>query len=267
MTFPSPNYTQTPNELFDLHMATMTGAELKVVMAAVRKTVGFHKKRETISISQFQQMTGLSRRQVITTIDSVIDKGFIKEVGTGKRGAKRYELAIQSNELTSQESRPETSAKIAPVLVQKMHQSNARTSAKIAPTKESIKETPKKKDAPVFGPFLTDDQKSDVVTMYEHIVGPMPEPMQGMVLLDLAEAYSFDWLEDALKEAVANNAERPIPYAREVLNNWRKKGRSAAPVVPKKPNVNNGSFVNILEPLETGEDLTRGWFREAAHDE
>ena len=128
MTFQSPNYTQTPNDLFDLHMANMSGGELKIVLAAVRKTIGFHKKREAISISQFQEMTGLSRRHVISAIDEAVAHGYIKEVGTGRRGTKKYELSIKEHTATSEI--------IAPVLVQKGNQSDTATSEIIAPTKE-----------------------------------------------------------------------------------------------------------------------------------
>ena len=32
-TFESPNYTQVPNDLFEIHMASMGQAELRVVLA------------------------------------------------------------------------------------------------------------------------------------------------------------------------------------------------------------------------------------------
>ena len=59
MGFRSPNYTQVPNEMFDL-MSTMGHAEFKVIMVAVRQTIGYHRQRDAISYTQFEAMTGLS---------------------------------------------------------------------------------------------------------------------------------------------------------------------------------------------------------------
>lgn len=105
--FSSPNYTQTPNDLFDSLMAEMGDAELRVVLAAVRLTLGFHKRYDAISLTTFQRLTGLSRQGVIDGISLAIANGLIQEVGQGKRGVKLYELVInvdQSTSLTSQGS-------------------------------------------------------------------------------------------------------------------------------------------------------------------
>ncbi len=221
MTFQSPNYTQTPNDLFDLHMASMTGAELKVVMAAVRKTVGFHKKRETISISQFQQLTGLSRQGVLDAIDDAKTHGFLKEVGTGKRGAKRYELSIQSNELTSQESRPE--------LVKKVDQSMHATSQKSRHTKESIKETPKKKEA-----TLSDEEQktSDAVSFFERVTKQLIGSREEAILLkELYNTVELSWLEEALAKAASKKVQYPVAYAEKVIIDWRTNGHPSLRVV------------------------------------
>lgn len=117
MAFRSPNYTQVPNDLFDTHMAHMGEAELKVVLAAVRKVIGFHKTSDPISITQFMEMTGLSRQGVIDGVDAAVKNGHLCIAGRGKRGVTVYSLAIeeypvytddQSNSLTttSQPSRP-----------------------------------------------------------------------------------------------------------------------------------------------------------------
>jgi len=50
--FRSPNYTQVPDELFDELMSTLSGAELKVLLYIIRRTFGFKKGSDTISLSQ-----------------------------------------------------------------------------------------------------------------------------------------------------------------------------------------------------------------------
>jgi phage replication O-like protein O len=110
--FASPNHTQTPNELFDLYMPLMHEAELKVVMAIVRKTLGYKKDRDPISITQLEKLTGLSRQGVLDGAQAAIDRGLVSVMGSGKRGTKIYGLVYcvdQSTEQTrtSQDSRPE----------------------------------------------------------------------------------------------------------------------------------------------------------------
>lgn len=117
MGFESPNHTQVPNDLFDKLLCQMGDAELRITLTAIRKTLGFHQDSDEISITQFQNATGLSRQGVIDGLADAVARGTMQEVGTGKRGVKRYALVFsvdqskpvdQSNELTStsQDSRP-----------------------------------------------------------------------------------------------------------------------------------------------------------------
>lgn len=66
--FSRPNYTIVPDELFDELLPVLSGAELKVLLYIIRRTFGF--KREADSISLSQMLTG------ITTHDGrVLDRG------------------------------------------------------------------------------------------------------------------------------------------------------------------------------------------------
>lgn len=131
--FSKPNYTQTPNELFDILMAQMTEAELRVVLVAVRKTLGYHRDYDAISLTQFENMSGLSRQAVIDGIEAAKERGLLRELDErGVRGVKFYELVIlgdQSTEATS------TGQPIRPV--------DPPTSQRSRHTKEK---TPKKKE-------------------------------------------------------------------------------------------------------------------------
>jgi phage replication O-like protein O len=140
--FKSPRHTQTPNDLFDSLMAEMNEAELKVVLAAIRQTLGYHRNTDEISLTQFERMTGLSRETVVIGIECAIDRGVLREVGRGKRGVKRWELVIDDDQ-----SENPTSQEIRPVVVGKSDQLPSVTSRKIRHTKEreeiKVKETPK----------------------------------------------------------------------------------------------------------------------------
>ncbi len=97
----SPNYTQIPNVYLDELMADLTGAEFKVLMYITRRTFGFGKKSDNISLNQIangiikkddsilDKGTGLSVRQVKYTIKILIDKEIIIKV---KRASKEKGL-------------------------------------------------------------------------------------------------------------------------------------------------------------------------------
>ena len=91
-----PNYTQTPNEIFDKFLSKLSHAELKVLLYIVRRTFGFHKeyKGDAISLSQIckgiikkdketgeikvlDEGTGLSKKSVLSAIKSLEEKGHI----------------------------------------------------------------------------------------------------------------------------------------------------------------------------------------------
>jgi hypothetical protein len=66
--FDSPKYTQVPDQLFDELLTQLTGAELKVLLYIIRRTFGFKKDADSISLSQL--MYG------ITTKDGrILDSG------------------------------------------------------------------------------------------------------------------------------------------------------------------------------------------------
>src|SRR5437588_4698856 len=50
--FRGPNYTQVPDEVFDELLAEVSGNQLKVLMYIIRRTFGFKRDSDNISISQ-----------------------------------------------------------------------------------------------------------------------------------------------------------------------------------------------------------------------
>jgi len=67
-TVEGPNFTQIPNVFFDYWMAILSPGEFKILMCIARKTFGWHKDNDSISLSQIVKMTGLSRRGVVKVI-------------------------------------------------------------------------------------------------------------------------------------------------------------------------------------------------------
>jgi len=80
-----PCTTQTPNRLLDQHLKNISGAELKVILVIIRRTLGMIDKNNPkqrvkhawIAQKLFVLITGLSGRAVSSAVDSLVIKGFI----------------------------------------------------------------------------------------------------------------------------------------------------------------------------------------------
>jgi DNA-binding transcriptional ArsR family regulator len=87
--FRSPTYTQVPDELFDELMCQLSGAELKVLLYIVRRTFGFKRGSDHISLSQIchgittrsghvlDHGTGLSQSTVLVALKALVGRGVI----------------------------------------------------------------------------------------------------------------------------------------------------------------------------------------------
>jgi hypothetical protein len=111
--FRFPNTTPVPDELFDDLLADLSGAELKVVMYICRRTFGFKKHSDTISLNQMihgiqrkdntwlDKGTGLSRDSVTRALKELEQKGVIltvkKQSQTKGNEVNTYQLNIRAS--------------------------------------------------------------------------------------------------------------------------------------------------------------------------
>ena len=132
------NSFQLPNSVVDELLADLTGAELKCYLLVVRKTKGWNKEIDSISIGQFMEVTGLSNRSVITACDSLVEKGLLVRSG-GERRLNTYSVRSfnisqtgekSSSDKTGEKSSPtgenfsQTGEKSSSDLVKKVHTQN-----------------------------------------------------------------------------------------------------------------------------------------------
>ena len=75
-------WTQTPNFIYDL-MHTMKEAELKVVMAVVRQTIGWQAERVTLRLDDLVGLTGMSKPSVHTGIKAAMERGVLTREPNG----------------------------------------------------------------------------------------------------------------------------------------------------------------------------------------
>ncbi|RYZ86785.1 MAG: MarR family transcriptional regulator, partial [Moraxellaceae bacterium] len=79
------NYNKVLNDVFDVVQPNVTPVAFSVFMAVWRKTVGFNKKSDRISLTQLEKATGTTRPTVIKAMAELVTKELILEV-TNKRG-------------------------------------------------------------------------------------------------------------------------------------------------------------------------------------
>jgi len=89
-------YARIANELLEALAKYSPGhGEMQVFMAIMRKTYGWRKKMDAISIGQLVEMTGLSRRRVIVCLGNLEAKKMVKiyrKQGRGKNEVNRIEI-------------------------------------------------------------------------------------------------------------------------------------------------------------------------------
>jgi hypothetical protein len=112
--FQFPTTTPVPDEVFDVLMPQLSGAELKVLLYICRRTFGFKKDSDSISFSQIAHGiitragrvldggTGLSKRHVINALKVLEKKNIITVTRTvdeaGLNGVNTYSLNIRASE-------------------------------------------------------------------------------------------------------------------------------------------------------------------------
>lgn len=71
-------FIKISNEIYEALMRVrLASSENRILMAIFRKTYGFNKKEDRISLSQFAEMTGISRRNCLRVIQGLKNKNLI----------------------------------------------------------------------------------------------------------------------------------------------------------------------------------------------
>jgi replication protein O len=87
--FSSPNYTQVPDELFDILMPQLSEAELRVLLYIIRRTFGWKKNSDDISLKQLVEGirtkdggfldhgAGIGKTSAVKAVKGLVEKGII----------------------------------------------------------------------------------------------------------------------------------------------------------------------------------------------
>jgi len=95
-------YTRIANEIIEhLLFAGINGSEYRIILCVIRKTYGFGKKDDFISLSQFQKNTLMNRVNVIRTIKSLVAKRLLLKVNSVYKLNKNWEEWVVAKRLPS----------------------------------------------------------------------------------------------------------------------------------------------------------------------
>jgi len=136
-------YTKIANELLEaITSYDFSKRQLKVLLFIIRKTYGFNKKTDQMSISQISKATGLEHSATVKTISELISIGVVsKQHGQYAQVIginKQYDSwGVVSKQHPSVNSTPSVKTTIKGVSKQHF------ASVKITPTKETTKQIPK----------------------------------------------------------------------------------------------------------------------------
>lgn len=197
-----PNFTQTPNVFYDEIMADLGYAELKCLLYIFRRTYGFHKQSDRISLSQFvdgieglDKGTGLAKKNVYPALESLVEKKLVKKDTSGN--TTRYSLYLLEPLKVGTQSTQNRYAKYPEVGTQSTIQKKE---------KESIQ---KKELAEDKLPHKIIDDKDDSSKISEVIkefseINPACKKMYGnttqrQAVSDLIESYTYEKVISVIK--------------------------------------------------------------------
>ena len=96
-----PNSFIIPNSVVDELMADMSGVELKCYLFVVRKTKGWNKECDAISLTQFVKFTGSGKTAVVDALKNLVDLGLLVKK-TGVRNTSVYAINSFGNQTSSE---------------------------------------------------------------------------------------------------------------------------------------------------------------------
>jgi phage replication O-like protein O len=80
-------YTKIANKILEkLAMYRISGEEWLILLTILRKTYGYNKKEDFISISQFYEATGLAKPSICRAINKLLKKNVINKKAKGDMG-------------------------------------------------------------------------------------------------------------------------------------------------------------------------------------
>jgi DnaD/phage-associated family protein len=213
--YQSPNYTQTPNDLFDVLLPEMGYAELKVSLCILRNTLGYHRDGVTLSIRTIARMTGLTTRNVLEGAKAAEERGTLTRAVSSTMTTTWLPVIAKDTVCI-----PRGNRTVSP----------GKGKLPVKESKESNKEN-------------TTTTTANIFKVYEQNIGPLT-PLISEDLTDLAKTYTDEWVRRAMVEAATSNV-RNLKYIKAVLAGYKERG---SPDIGRTPVKETGQRRSYTQP-------------------
>lgn len=95
-------FTRIANEILEhLCLAGINGSEYRILISVIRKTYGFNKKKDYISLTQYQKLTTMNRPQAVKTIKSLVSKRILLKDNSVYKLNKNWEEWVVAKRIPS----------------------------------------------------------------------------------------------------------------------------------------------------------------------
>lgn len=165
-----------PNSIIDELLPELSHSELKCYLCVLRKTKGWNKEEDAISVSQFMKVTGLSNKAVISACESLVEREILErksgDRNTGIYSIKTYKTAT-SEKSSLVKHFPATSEKSSPVTSEKSSHTINNIKNNIQNTN---KKNTKKSDLDLLADFgITGQLADDFIVLRKAKKAPITE--------------------------------------------------------------------------------------------
>jgi len=93
-----PNSAHIPNILLDYWMPRLNSSAFKILMAIARKTYGWNKEKDAISLRQLEEMTSLCKSGIIKNIQDLVNEGIVIKIKSksekGDDASNKYKINL-----------------------------------------------------------------------------------------------------------------------------------------------------------------------------
>jgi len=103
--FQSPNYTQAPNDFFDM-LPEMSEAELRVTLVMIRQTFGFHRDDFKMGLNKLATAAGLSRNGAKSGAEAAESRGTFRRTNPQAQTEAEWELVVSQTVTPSASDHP-----------------------------------------------------------------------------------------------------------------------------------------------------------------
>lgn len=223
------SFTMVPNFILDEWLRVLSGSEFVLLMIIYRKTVGFDKKYDEISYSQFIKYTNLSRSTISAAIESLEDQELIKV--DRSRVTNRYTYCLSEHQIHPKENMLDSSI-IEPIEVQKSNSTAVRKS-------NTQKKLPKETERNTTSSKLSDDLW-EVINYWNKVFPNTLNPDDSAKVKDIEEAldqFTVRQIKQAIlmrskcsyyrdnKPQLLNKPSAFFPYPETIANDLERKSQ------------------------------------------